>query len=402
MDKTRRCSQRRSHLIRAAIIFANYGPYHVARALALLRAGQIDTTFVELAASEGKYPWHEGKAALGERLLTLHPGRFEECTPAALARDLVMQLARNNFDAIAVAGYSVPAMRAAVRWARRNGKPVVMMSESTMADNPRSWARERLKRWWMERNVDAALVGGARSREYMQHLGVPHDRIWDRYDVVDNELFTRTAEAIQRDAAGERARRGLPERYFLYVGRFATEKNLHRLLEAYRAYSQSVSDPWAVVMVGSGPLEAELKSVAGSQGLRIIWPGAKKIPELAAYYALASCFVLPSTSEPWGLVVNEAMACGLPVLASSACGCAPDLVREGVNGYTFDPRDVSKIAAMLQQVSSLSAAHLREMSGESRRIITGYTPDDWARNLAAAIACSCRERMPESREMTVA
>jgi glycosyltransferase involved in cell wall biosynthesis len=100
---------------------------------------------------------------------------------------------------------------------------------------------------------------------------------------------------------------------------------------------------------------------------------------------LSDCFILPSTCEPWGLVVNEAMACGLPVLLSNRCGCGPELVREGGNGFTFDPYDTGAIAERMRRVASLPGRRRQEMGAESRRMIARYTPPVWAENLAQCL-----------------
>jgi glycosyltransferase involved in cell wall biosynthesis len=113
---------------------------------------------------------------------------------------------------------------------------------------------------------------------------------------------------------------------------------------------------------------------------RVITPGFVQYPELPTYYGLAEAFVLPSTTEQWGLVVNEAMAAGLPVLVSNRCGCAADLVHEGRNGYTFDPYDVDELAGLLVRISSDDCS--RKAMGEAgKEIISSWSPDTFAKSL---------------------
>ena len=139
-----------------------------------------------------------------------------------------------------------------------------------------------------------------------------------------------------------RQRLGLPERYFLASARFIEKKNLSGLLHAYAAYRRATpDDPWSLVVLGDGELRPELERLRGELGLDdvVSFPGYRSYQELPAYYGLASCFVHASTTEQWGLVVNEAMAAGLPVLVSNRCGCAANLVQEdgvqeGGNGFT--------------------------------------------------------------------
>ena len=147
-------------------------------------------------------------------------------------------------------------------------------------------------------------------------------------------------------AATLRPSLGLPARYFLCTCRFIAEKNLHRLLVAYAAYRAIAwQDPWHLVLVGDGPLQSDLARWRRALGLSdtVHVVGFQQYERLPAYYGLAEALVLPSVSETWGLVVNEAMAAGLPVLVSHRCGCARDLVWEGRNGFCFDPYDTGEI-----------------------------------------------------------
>ena len=127
------------------------------------------------------------------------------------------------------------------------------------------------------------------------------------------------------------------------------------MLEAYALYrARTADDHWRLVITGDGKLRPSLMRRIDELGMAgdVLLPGFKQYDELPIYYGLASAFVHASTTEQWGLVVNEAMAAGLPVLVSNRCGCAPDLVQDGVNGFTFDPYDVDRLAELMLKVSS--------------------------------------------------
>jgi glycosyltransferase involved in cell wall biosynthesis len=258
------------------------------------------------------------------------------------------------------------------------------MSASKADDQPRKFWKEWLKSRIVQ-FYDAAIVGGTPQRDYAIALGIPPQRVFTGYDVVDNDYYGRGADAARSQASGLRLKLLLPRPYFLNVGRFIEKKNLFRLLEAYRIYRQSTFvPPWDLVLCGSGPLEAHLKAVAGNLA-GVHFPGYKQEDELSEYYGLASVYIIPSSHfEQWGLVVNEAMASGLPVLVSTACGCAPDLVQEGVNGLTFDPYDVDGLARLLVRMSS-GEVDLQAMGEASRRIIADWTPEVFAQNLFKAV-----------------
>ena len=372
-------------------MFVNYGPYHLARAAALA-AREPNAWFIELAASQDLYPWTARKDVLDGRLITLEDQPYELCNIGALCRNLIDCLDRIAPAAVVIAGYSERPMRAAAQWARPHGASVVMMSETTASDAPRWRWRELLKRRWISRYVDTAMVGGQPHREYLRGLGMSDDRIWDRYDVVDNSYFACAAAASCLDKARLRAHLGLPENYFLYVGRFAREKNLPLLLNAYRLYHDAHPGGWQLIMVGDGPQRRELEDLACELGIRICWPGFTQIDSLPPYYTLGAGFILPSVKEPWGLVVNEAMASGLPVLVSARCGCAADLVEDGRNGFIFDCDDSRVLAALMERISSMRTEDLAAMGLQSRRIIANWTPEVWAEHLSQAVraARSCK------------
>jgi len=122
----------------------------------------------------------------------------------------------------------------------------------------------------------------------------------------------------------------------------------------------------------------------------VLLPGFKQYPDLPAYYGLANAFIHASTKEPWGLVVNEAMASGLPVLVSNRCGCAADLVQEGVNGFTFDPYNVEQLAQFMFQISAFQPFRLSAFGDASRKIISNWGPDRFAAGLKRAAECALK------------
>lgn len=369
---------------KACVIFNNFGPYHLSRIDSFDKSYRVGLFPIQLASSESLREWKVDNMPM--QIITVQDNTLEESSASQVCGRLVSLLNQLKPGVVVVAGYSEPAMRTAAGWARKNGVHSILLSESNYVDRPRMWLKEKLKGHWIKKHFDAAFVGGAKSAEYLEGLGFPRNRIWRGYDVVDNDYFYRSSEKIKKNEKHLRTQLELPENYFLYVGRFSPEKNLIRLLEAYKRYcTESSSEPWNLVMVGSGPQEQELKSRAKELGLKSVkWCGFKQYYELPPYYALASCFILPSVSEPWGLVVNEAMACGLPVLVSEKCGCIPDLVFPGVNGHVFNPYDTVDIAYYMKLASSGEIDH-REMGMASTRIVSNYTPQTWGRALADCI-----------------
>jgi 1,2-diacylglycerol 3-alpha-glucosyltransferase len=228
---------------------------------------------------------------------------------------------------------------------------------------------------------DWAVAGGKAHVQYLEQLGFPSDRIAHFYDVVDNAFFHERCRALRK--AYRAADFDLPERYFLYVGRLSPEKNITGLIEAYVRYREC-GGTWSLVIVGDGPQAAQAREMAATKefSLDIYFPGLRTTSELPQYYAFAGAFVLPSIREPWGLVVNEAMAAGLPVIVSQLCGCAEDLVLQGENGFSFDPVGSHGLTGCMLALGELTPEERSRMGRRSAEIIARFSPEAWGQEIA--------------------
>jgi glycosyltransferase involved in cell wall biosynthesis len=378
-------------------------PYSIARFKALQSMKpDYAVQAMALGATARMREWQVRKIDLGFEYLEAFPGEtVENIEPRALAARITRWLDESDPQAVVITGYYYPAMRAAARWTREHGRVSVFIGDSQWVDRRRIVLKEWAKGWWVRRHYDAAFVAGERTAAYLARMGFPRERIWTGYDVVDNQAFASGAAAARSRAEALRNLLGLPERYFLFVGRFASEKNPLQLLEAYARYRHAARQMgWGLVLVGSGPQESALRARARS--LRdVVFTGFQQIDAVQAYYGLASCLVLPSISDTWGLVVNEAMAAGLPVLVSHRCGCVPELVRPGLNGYVCDPFDIDGLAHFMK-VMSFREVDLDKMGDASRRIVSAYTPETWAETLVDCIerTMAWKQAEPEVRSFS--
>ena len=374
---------------RVAVIWLDWYPYHVARFRGLYSdpalAGHV--VGIELIGGIGVHAGLKFREDLPESLPieTLMPGTgWHEAGKLALARKLWRRLSQLDPEVVLVPGYyTLPALAAAL-WARVHGTASVLMTESTACDHVRSAWKERLKAMGIRCLFNWAVAGGKAHVDYLLQLGFKRERIAGFYDVVDNDLFGDGTRTLRLQSTELR-----PQKYFLYVGRLAAEKNVGALLQSWMRYREN-GGTWPLVLVGDGPEAAVLQEAANasSYGAHVLFPGLKSSRELLPFYAFAGCFVLPSTREPWGLVVNEAMAAGLPVLVSSRCGCAPDLVTEGLNGFTFDPANAATLTSLLHRVENLAPEQLTRMSEASRVIIRDYSPARFGRSVASIVAAA--------------
>ena len=297
---------------------------------------------------------------------------------------LLETLERLRPDAVAVPGWWEPASLAAIQWARRARVPAIMMSESNRHDEPRYVHREFMKRQVI-RMCSAALVGGSSHAGYVRDLGMDPSRIADGYDVVDNEHFARGAAAARNHADAKRAEFQLPANYFLASSRLIPRKNLLRLIAAWDLYRNQIESrpPWSLVIVGYGAEEQAIRAEIESRGVSpwVKLMGFQPYEKLPVFYGLAGAFIHPALSEPWGLVVNEAMAAGLPCLVSSACGCAPDLVKHGETGFQFDPQNIAQLAALMVRVSLDTELRTR-LARNAESAIREWSPARFGNNLA--------------------
>lgn len=385
----------------AAILFHRVGPYHFARARA---AGTVaETALIEIFKSDEVYDWAPVHGADGFQRLTL----FEKHPQPArdIQNSVCNALDRVTPTAVAVPGWSDPVAFSALKWCIQHRVPAIMMSESTEWDEQRRFWREWVK-YRLVRMCSGGLVGGTPHTDYLVKLGMPRRGIFQGYDAVDNDYFIQLAADARSEGERFRNKYRLPEKYFLASARFVEKKNLFNFIRAYARYrdlaaaltsrSQKV-ELWNLVLLGDGPLKAGLCSLIDELGLQqyVQLPGFKQYEELPAYYGLARVFVHPSTTEQWGLVVNEAMASGLPVLVSNRCGCAQDLVRDGMNGFTFDPHDVEQMAALLLRMAAMPPVDLAAMGRESRAIVAGWSPERFAQGLAQAVEAAVAVPLPE-------
>jgi 1,2-diacylglycerol 3-alpha-glucosyltransferase len=366
-----------------AILFDRLGPYHVAR-IAAARA-LYPIIAIEFGAQTSVYAWERVDAAgRFERHAVIRDGLPEHASSARFAYELWSILDQTRPSVLAVPGWAHRGCLVAIAWARLHGAPVIMMSDSQRDDFARTGWREAVKKAVVY-TCRAGFVGGERHAEYLRELGMPAELIVEGYDVVDNEHFARGASAARAEAASLRALLDLPARYFLSSARFLPKKNLDGLLRAFAAYRGRNTEPVHLVVLGDGPLKPELLALVDELQLQpyVHFPGFRQYDELPRYYALAEAFVHASSTEQWGLVVNEAMAAGLPVLVSRSCGCAPELVLEGENGHTFAPDDQQRLACLLAELSASPEDRAR-MGHRSTEIIRGFSPQTFALQLGRA------------------
>jgi glycosyltransferase involved in cell wall biosynthesis len=368
-----------------AIVFHHIGPYHHARLNAA--AAKLPVTGIEWSAraydawGAADSPARYDKVSLFREATDAYPDKSE------LQRAFATVLDQTKPDVAVVNGWNNFGSLIAANCCVRRRIPMVVMSESSRRDETRTQWKEAIKRRIVGL-YSAALVGGDLHAEYLAELGMPRERIFTGYDVVDNDYFRRRTAEIRNARIDVRKEHGLPERYFLASARFVEKKNIPRLIGAYAEYhyrSATIGNtPWDLVILGDGPLRETLKSQLSSLNLQahVHLPGFKRYDALPAYYAFANAFVHASITEQWGLVVNEAVASGLAVIVSNRCGCTPELVSG--NGFTFDPANERELADRLLQMACLSNEQRARLAENSYRIAANFAPERFGQGLERA------------------
>ncbi len=378
---------RRRDGTRLVVLWNHLGPYHLARLSALHTAmNGSGLVAVEVFRNSPVYAWRHDRDKVDYPCLTLFDtDPTDPPSSGQIRRRVTHCLDRTDPAAVAVPGWSATMARTALLWCRQHRRQAILMSDSKADDTPRRRITE-----WVKRQVvsqfDAALVSGSAARDYASHLGLPPDRIVTGYDVVDNRHFVRGAAMPPA---------GLPDGYILACCRFIERKNLPRLVRAWaacRTRMKTACPP--LVLAGDGPGRPALQQLITELDLHDVHlPGFVHYRDLPALYAHATCLVHPALQEQWGLVVNEAMAAGLPVLCSRTVGARYDLVIENRNGLLFDPTTVDEIADTLCRFVSMDDRQKQAMGSASSALIEPWSTDLFARNLLSAIDTG---RRPES------
>jgi glycosyltransferase involved in cell wall biosynthesis len=274
-------------------------------------------------------------------------------------------------------GYYDPAMNLVFFYCKLVGIKVILSIDSTEGDNiQKSW-KEIIKKW-IVRNSSGFFCYGTKSAELMLKLGAKSNQILLRNNAVDNNSIEKIHQKALKNREIEKQKLGLRKYNFIYVGRLIEIKNIDKLFEAYKIVQNK---DWGLTCLGEGDKLNELKQFKEENQLDgIQFVQGQKWQDVPKFLALADVFVLPSYSEPWGLVVNEAMVCQMPVLVSNRCGCAVDLVHEGKNGFTFDPILIDEIASKMS-IFVENPNFKNEFGKYSKELIKTYSPQNVSKEM---------------------
>jgi glycosyltransferase involved in cell wall biosynthesis len=300
----------------------------------------------------------------------MFPGAYEQIPLWRRVVRLYGEVLRTEADIVVLPGYHRIEYWAMLLACIQQRRSRAVFCDSTKYDRPKHWIRGLAKRFFFKR-CHGYFAYGQRSREYLIENRANPDHIFFRCQAA--ALPQEFGFAAARSGRVEKAA-SLEAPRFLYVGRLAREKGLEVLLEAFRKVQADV--PRAqLALVGSGPWEGPLRQWCKAHQLEkdVLFLGSMGPEALGDQYQKASCLVLPSFSEPWGLVVNEALSYGCPVVVSHVCGCVPELVVEGETGYAFPAGDPDALARRMEDV--LAMGEVGAVADQCQRLIEQFSPE---------------------------
>jgi glycosyltransferase involved in cell wall biosynthesis len=301
---------------------------------------------------------------------------FWRCDTPEL-KELVAQ-----FDAVVIHGWGVKSCLQGLIGCRRRGVPCIIHAETTLLRR-RSWAVRLVHRALLSQFAAALAIGQANRAFYLAH-GVRPETIFLAPYAVDNARFEREAQGLLPERPALRNAFGVPEGAVcvLYCGKFIDEKRPMDLLRAL-ASEPARAARLHLLAVGDGARRVACEAFARSHGVPARFTGFLNQSEIVKAYVASDVLVLPSGSETWGLVVNEAMACGRPAIVSDRVGCQLDLVPDDRTGSVFPVGDITAIAARILEMAR--PGRLEAAGAAAREHVRQYS---MARRAEATVSCA--------------
>lgn len=365
------------------MVYIEPTPYIIALIdrLRLVGGGSVEAYYITTDLSQ---PWELRLKSEHERMLPAGFLAGMQALRRALTRD-------REYTILHLAGWGHPVLLGALLMARSLQIPVAVESDTAEGRSDRSW--RHFWRHWVKKPLypllfrlpSRFLPGGTRQARYLEQYGVGQQRMTIAQMTVDVcaiRRFCSQNRQAARSAARARWRMPADDRIVLYVGRLEASKGLQELLSAF-AHAVAEDNNLCLAIAGDGSFRARVEAIAAKPDCRVSYLGRLSGDDVLRAYLAADLLVLPSLFEPWGLVINEAMACGLPVIVSDRVGCADDLVRPGETGLIVGAGREIDLASAIRQLARDEPGR-RHMGQAAERLISNWTLDNEARNIVSA------------------
>jgi glycosyltransferase involved in cell wall biosynthesis len=310
----------------------------------------------------------------------LHDGVLEDVGIWQRISGVIKAIQSFKPDIVNLTGYYDLASWVVLFYCRIKGIKTILSNESTANDHNRNILKELFKSFLIKQ-FDGYFNFGTLSKNYLLALGAEPQKMLVNRNCVDNKVLKEIYQKYIPERVDRQKALNLTSKNFIFVGRLIDYKNLFLFIEAFGAAKMKSKNNWGVIILGDGEQKEELIRFVNDKNIQnvsfqkgVSW---QRVPE---YLALSDVLVLPSYSEPWGLVVNEAMACGMPIIVSEKCGCAIDLVKNNQNGFTFSPDNIKQLTDILLKFMH-QEVDLEQMGKVSKEIIREYSPENVAKEM---------------------
>ncbi|MGQ0560240.1 MAG: glycosyltransferase family 4 protein [Gemmatimonadota bacterium] len=357
--------------MRLALLTNFVPPYRVPLYEALEReAGEL-TVFISTDMESNRL-WQvdwRNLDVVRQRTLTLHrqwrTAAFTEGYELHVPYDTIAQLRRYRPDAIITGEMGARSIQAAL-YGRVSRTPVILWAMlSDRLELMRNVIRQTARRW-LVRNVDVIITNGAAGARYFLRMGVPDRKLLRVNQAIDLKPFLPLA--IEKPPA--------EVSHLLYVGSISERKGVAHLLTALNQWARAHPErSVSLTLVGDGALRPQLEAQPVAPNLERNWIGGVQYHELPAWYARGDILAFPTLGDEWGLVVNEALASGLPVLGSAYSQAVEELIADDVNGWICRPDDAASISSALQRALNTTRERLQQMRSAARERIRAVTPE---------------------------
>ena len=363
------------------IVLRNIGPYHQSRFESIVNSN-LDVYAFETRPQSQEYLWSSLNSCK-YKIIKFPKSIYTEkdITNREIDAFYKKNISLIKPDAIVSVGWADRSYQRLLIYANSKNIPCLVVSDSIIKkekNKKRFFLKEFLKKIIL-RGYSSAFVAGKESKEYLLKLGFKEEKIFYPWDVVDNIFFEKYTSKSNKSG----------DKYFLCVSRLLERKNLFNLIKSFSNYHKK-GGVWGLKIIGSGNLYLKLKKYAdkiiGHEKIEIInW---LQIYDLVDYYKNASAFILPSYFDNWGLVVNEAIASGLPCIVSQNCGCAVDLIKNEETGFVFNPNKNYELQKYMEKVESLTKDEQLKIISLARANLKNYDLDIFSKNFKKAIVFS--------------
>ncbi len=327
-----------------------------------------------IAEKEKRRDWNIDYTTIKFPYTLLFKGSIDNINSFAIAKKTWKILEKIRPEISIICDYSNIFGWISLFWAKKNKNNLIFWLDSTYDDKKHYFPKEQIKHFFL-RHFDVFFAPGKRTKHYLEYMKVDSSKIITTGYSVNNNFFIEQFRIYNNKKGILLNKLEIKKKQnFIFIGRFAPEKNIFTLLHSFLEASKN-NTRWGLILLGDGPLKNEINIFISKNDLqdKVILPGFIQQDEIVKYLTISDVLILPSYSEPWGLVVNEAMLTKLPVIVSKKCGCVPELIKEGVNGFSFDPSDARKLQLLMQGFIK-SKYDIKLMGEKSLDIVKQYSP----------------------------